>query len=881
MDVFESDQIRLRRSQSQLLADKPSIPSWALDLALLASGGATLWMVTQTLRFDDPRPERNAWTYVILIPATVIVIDLIMRSFVSRFIERAIQSAFLFSVMLHLLLTFGAVNLVLFSRNSPELSATLATSPEVQNVNLPSERPPAPEYFESKDFDVESETQSEQRPEYMQPARTKQSDANDVEADKQDVAHKSDVATVDAPQQEFMPPSAAPLNRVEKELEQPEITSEAMAIAKSDDIVAGESTAMEIKPIAIPEGSTLDESVSQDTPNAVASSMQALLVERPSRSAASQSLSLLPEASLDIALTENPNANFAKPNRKAIDARRRVPSFSESNNQDLSEMVERMNRAMPPLPSPKRLPAIGKSSIVTPSLVEVPDAQESINYGTTQISQDPGSFAPSQDSLALGRRSDVAMNNRNTKAKTDSSAATSNTSTSNTTGQSTSTLLEPSMEPSMEPKMSIAISDISRRSTASLERKSSQFRDLEPEIAAPAISVPSRFPKSSAARMAPSTSAVPIPAAAFQQRMARNEGASNAVDQGDFGPETEAAIERGLEFLSRYQREDGSWHLEDFGDNPRLRSDTAATGLSLLAFQGAGYSHRQYQYAEVCKSALEYLIANQRPNGDLYIAMDDPSNSNVRFYSHSIAALALCEAYGMTQDEALKEPAQKAVDFMINSQDPVGGGWRYQPGYESDTSVSGWFMMALKSAELSGLVVPKDTFTKIEGWLDKAQASPEQRYLYRYNPLAPDAPATRRGREVNPTMTGVGLLMRLYLGWRRDNENMGRGADYLLQNPPSMGTASVPLRDTYYWYYATQVMFHMGGERWRKWNALLHPMIIKTQQLEGPDSGSWDPGGPIPDRWGPFAGRLYVTTLNLLSLEVYYRHLPIYEDTAR
>jgi hypothetical protein len=381
--------------------------------------------------------------------------------------------------------------------------------------------------------------------------------------------------------------------------------------------------------------------------------------------------------------------------------------------------------------------------------------------------------------------------------------------------------------------------------------------------------------------MAPSTSAVPIPAAAFQQRMARNEGASNAADQGDFGPETEAAIERGLQFLSRYQREDGSWHLEDFGDNPRLRSDTAATGLSLLAFQGAGYSHRQYQYAEVCKSALEYLIANQRPNGDLYIAMDDPSNSNVRFYSHSIAALALCEAYGMTQDEALKEPAQKAVDFMVNSQDPVGGGWRYQPGYESDTSVSGWFMMALKSAELSGLVVPKETFTKIEGWLDKAQASPQQRYLYRYNPLAPDAPATRRGREVNPTMTGVGLLMRLYLGWRRDNENMGRGADYLLQNPPSMGTASVPLRDTYYWYYATQVMFHMGGERWRKWNALLHPMLIKTQQLEGPDSGSWNPGGAIPDRWGPFAGRLYVTTLNLLSLEVYYRHLPIYEDTAR
>ncbi len=877
MDVFESDQIRLRRSQSRMHAEKPSIPSWALDLALLGFGGATLWMVTQTLRFDDPRPERNAWTYVILIPATVLVIDLLMRSFVSRFIERAIQSAFLFSVMLHLLLTFGAVNIVLFSRNSPELSAALATAPEVQNVNLPSERPPAPEYFESKDFDVESETRSEQRPEYMQPARTKQSDPNEAEANKQDVAHKSDVATVDAPPQEVTPPSAAPLNKVEKQVDQPEITSEAIAIARSEDAEARESTALEVKPIAVPEGNTLDESISQDTPTAAASSMQALADERPNRSAASQSLSLLPEASLDIALTENPNANFAKPNRLAIDAPRRVPSLSQSNNQDFSEMVERMNRSTPSISSPKPQPTISKSSLASPSMVKVPEAEESPVYGTTQSSQDPSSFAPSQDSLAIGRRSDLAKNNRSAKAKPDADAAVSSDSNLTTSGQSTSNLLEPSFEP----KMSNAISDISRRSTANLERKSSQFRDLEPEVAAPAISVPSRFPKSSAARMAPSTSAVPIPAAAFQQRMARNEGAPNAADQGEFGPETEAAIERGLQFLSRYQRDDGSWHLEDFGDNPRLRSDTAATGLSLLAFQGAGYSHRQYQYAEVCKSALEYLIANQRPNGDLYIAMDDPSNSNVRFYSHSIAALALCEAYGMTQDEALKEPAQRAVDFMVNSQDPVGGGWRYQPNYESDTSVSGWFMMALKSAELSGLEVPKETFTKIEGWLDKAQASPEQRYLYRYNPLAPDAPATRRGREINPTMTGVGLLMRLYLGWRRDNENMGRGADYLLQNPPSMGTASVPLRDTYYWYYATQVMFHMGGERWRKWNALLHPLLIKTQQLEGADSGSWNPGGPIPDRWGPFAGRLYVTTLNLLSLEVYYRHLPIYEDTAR
>ncbi len=162
--------------------------------------------------------------------------------------------------------------------------------------------------------------------------------------------------------------------------------------------------------------------------------------------------------------------------------------------------------------------------------------------------------------------------------------------------------------------------------------------------------------------------------------MSRNEGTSEAADLGELGPATEAAIERGLEFLAKHQRSDGSWRLEDFGDQPRLRSHTAATALALLAFQGAGYSHRQYHYAPVCRSALQYLLKNQQSDGDLYIPMDEASNANARFYSHSIASLALCEAFGMTQDEALREPAQRAVDFMVKTQDPVGGGWRYQPG---------------------------------------------------------------------------------------------------------------------------------------------------------------------------------------------------------
>ncbi len=75
-------------------------------------------------------------------------------------------------------------------------------------------------------------------------------------------------------------------------------------------------------------------------------------------------------------------------------------------------------------------------------------------------------------------------------------------------------------------------------------------------------------------------------------------------------------------------------------------------------------------------------------------------------------------------------------------------------------------------------------------------------------------------------------------------------------------------------------MFHMGGNHWYEWNRQLNPVLLDSQIKHGPAAGSWDPMMPVPDRWSHHAGRLYVTTMNLLNLEVYYRHLPIYEDTA-
>ena len=377
-----------------------------------------------------------------------------------------------------------------------------------------------------------------------------------------------------------------------------------------------------------------------------------------------------------------------------------------------------------------------------------------------------------------------------------------------------------------------------------------------------------------------------IPADAFQRRQQRL-GDPDGGGLGQLSPKTEESIELGLVFLTRYQNPNGSWTLRGYlGHNPKHRqeaaamsSESAATGMALLAYLGAGYHHKDFKYREVVRNGLQSLIGNQAADGNLYVASGSEENRAAALYSHAIATIALCEAYGMTQDPVLKNSAQRAVQYIVGSQDPTKGGWRYTPGKGADTSVTGWMMMALKSAELANLKVDPRAFFLIQQWLAVAQASDSQPHLYRYNPFAPNTAETRHGRRASKTMTAVGLLMRLYSGWKPGGRRMQDGAQYLSEHLPSNGTRKSLERDTYYWYYATQVMFHMGDSHWESWNDALHPLLVDSQVREGPLAGSWNPLQPVPDRWGRHGGRLYVTALNLLSLEVVYRHLPIYDES--
>jgi hypothetical protein len=217
----------------------------------------------------------------------------------------------------------------------------------------------------------------------------------------------------------------------------------------------------------------------------------------------------------------------------------------------------------------------------------------------------------------------------------------------------------------------------------------------------------------------------------------------------------------------------------------------------------------------------------------------------------------------MTKDEALRGPAQAAVNFIEMAQNPNIGAWRYTPGSDSgDTSVVGWQVMALKSAQMAGLAVDTGKLDLVQKWL-RSVAKGHYMGLFAYQPY----------REPSPTMTAVGLLCRQYLGAGKDERFMQEGVEYLMNNMPDADN-----RDVYSWYYSTQVMHNLVDANWDRWNRQVRRVLIETQcRDQSCATGSWDPERPSPDGWGAKGGRVFMTSLSTLTLEVYYRYLSLYK----
>jgi len=315
---------------------------------------------------------------------------------------------------------------------------------------------------------------------------------------------------------------------------------------------------------------------------------------------------------------------------------------------------------------------------------------------------------------------------------------------------------------------------------------------------------------------------------------------------------TEAAVQLGLDWLVKQQdARTGVWSLTGpYSNGGGNENVLAATAMALLALQGIGNTHKAGKFHPNLKLGADALLRVQGQDGNMF----NEGSFNHRLYSQAQATIVLCELYGMTKDPRYRQPAQKSLDYACRNQSPQGG-WRYVPREDSDTSVTGWFVMAIQTGLMAGLEVPTSTLDGIHKYLDTATSDGS---FYSYQ---------ARG-EPTLTMTAEALLCRQYLGWTHDDARLRIGVDQLLQNLIDYNE-----QDLYCWYYATQVLHHMGGKDWDIWNNVMRQAIPAKQVKEGNERGSWPPEN---DRWGLHGGRLYTTCLSCLMLEVYYRHLRIY-----
>ena len=229
-------------------------------------------------------------------------------------------------------------------------------------------------------------------------------------------------------------------------------------------------------------------------------------------------------------------------------------------------------------------------------------------------------------------------------------------------------------------------------------------------------------------------------------------------------------------------------------------------------------------------------------------------------YVQGLVGIALAEAHGMTKDRRLRRAAEAAATFIVNAQGPLGG-WRYKPGQVGDTSAVGWQVMALKSTQAANIKIPPQTFKGVMNFLDAAQADGGARYRY----LPPGD--GREETNPRPSLDAVGLLCRMYLGWDSDNPALKKGVQLLAKRGPDRN-------NMYYNYYATQILHHWGGKEWTSWNKVMRDQLVETQVRGGAYAGSWNPAG---GHAGEKGGRLFETCLSIMTLEVYYRHLPLYE----
>lgn len=328
-----------------------------------------------------------------------------------------------------------------------------------------------------------------------------------------------------------------------------------------------------------------------------------------------------------------------------------------------------------------------------------------------------------------------------------------------------------------------------------------------------------------------------------------------------------AAYGRALHWLVAHQDEDGRWDSDGFGKHDpdgvtdgagNSLHDVSATGLSMMALLGSGSTLRSGPHREALKKAAQWLVNQQDPQSGLF----GPRAAHDYIYDHAIATFAMCEAYGLSGKEELREPAQKGLDYLEMHRNPYAV-WRYQPrDNDNDTSVTTWALLAYESGDFFKLRVNKEALVCAATWYDQV-TTPDGRAGYT-KAGEPSSRLTGDHREKFPpekgeAMTAAATFARYLLQQSPDKKPvMTASLQRMTNNPPRWQEGSI---DAIYWYFGTSAAWQAGGEHWQTWSRTLGELAAH-QRSDGPHDGSWDPIGV----WDGIGGRVHVTALYALSL---------------
>src|SRR5262245_40454677 len=297
------------------------------------------------------------------------------------------------------------------------------------------------------------------------------------------------------------------------------------------------------------------------------------------------------------------------------------------------------------------------------------------------------------------------------------------------------------------------------------------------------------------------------------------------------------ATARALVWLAKQQNSDGSWSEARYPHNP------AITAFATLAFLSQGHVPDQGDYGKELAKAQRFLLSCSRDDG--YLVGTRGGN----MYAHAMAALALAELWGVTQDKKIKPVLKKAIDLIVSAQANEGG-WRYSPRPSgSDISVTIMQVMALRGAKNAGIHVKDEVMKKAIDYIKSC-----------YDPGSGGFTYQPRNRAPGFARTAAGVCV-LYLTGEHKSKEIAPAVKYLKDNFDA---------HQHFWYghyYASHAMHQVGGKDWKEWYEKVVETFLPLQRDEGHWSGK--------DRNS--AGPVYDTSIAVLALSVPMNYLPIFQ----